>query len=106
VEKRYVNKFSEIAGLPEEQQFIFLEIARVEAFVTMKLSGLSALYLFGSLLAFFIPVAIVIFYFDYNLIAISLTLAAALGAQIYVNSRLQAQLIRRGLQAVLSRTEV
>jgi hypothetical protein len=104
--KSYINKFPEIAHLPPQQQAELLERARVQAFVNMKLSGRSALYLFGSLLITFIPVVMAIWYFQglsYVTVAVS---AVSVLLHLSINHQLQAKLIRKGLPAVLSDTDV
>ena len=104
--KPYINKFPEIAALSPQEQLDLLEQARVKAFVELKLSGMSALYMFGSLLVSFLPVVISLWYFQdlsYLTIAIS---ALSIALHLCINHHLQAKLLRTGLGAVLSQSAV
>nr|WP_136250813.1 hypothetical protein [Ningiella ruwaisensis] len=102
--KRYVNRFCEISHLSEAEQVSLLEKARVEAFVKMKLSGRSAIYMFGSLLACSgIGLVGGTLLFGYESIYFFIILAISIFANNYINARLQGTLIRRGLTNILSK---
>jgi hypothetical protein len=49
--KSYIGYFSEIRDLEKSEQEELLELARYEAFTTLKLNGISALYFVISLLS-------------------------------------------------------
>ena len=52
--KSYIGYFSEIRDLEKSKQEELLELARYEAFTTLKLNGMSALYFVISLLSCFL----------------------------------------------------
>jgi hypothetical protein len=104
--KAYVNCYSEISHLPVDEQESLLEKARYEAFVQLKPSGLSALYLFGSLLLFFLPFALSIVFFGAFLIPTLLLFVVFLIGQSLLNKYLQGKLIRKGLRSILLDSDV
>ena len=102
----YVNCYPEISHLPVKEQEDLLEKSRYEAFVKLKLSGLSALYLFGSLLLCFLPLALSIIFFGAYSLPTLLLFCVFLFGQTLLNKYLQRKLIRKGLSSILSGTEV
>lgn len=102
----YVNCYPEISHLPVKEQEDLLEKARYEAFVKLKLSGLSALYLFGSLLLCFLPLALSIIFLGAYSIPTLLLFVVFLFGQTLLNKYLQRKLIRKGLSSILSGTEM
>lgn len=102
----YLHYFPEISHLTADEQAKILEKARYEAFVTLKLSGISAFYLCGSLVLFFLPVALAIHLFGFFSILALLVFAISVTGPTFLNKYLQAKLIQQGLNRVLSGCDV
>ena len=104
--KAYLHYFPQISHLPADEQAKILEKARYEAFVTLKLSGISAFYLFGSLVLFFLPVALAIHLFGFFSIPALLVFAISVTGPTFLNRYLQGKLIQQGLNGVLRDCDV
>ena len=100
--KAYINYYSEISHLSVDEQVKILEKARYEAFVNLKLSGKSACYFSGSLVLFFLPVALSILFFGFYSIPTLLLFVISVTGPTLLNRYLQSKLIRKGLKSVLS----
>ena len=99
--KMYVGFFSEIKARSSAEQMKILEKARFYSFTTLKLNGRSVLYgCLCSLLAFFPPVAIKLYY-SFGPIVSVLVGGVSLYLSIMLFEILQETFIRKGLVAVL-----
>jgi hypothetical protein len=102
----YINYYPEISHLSADEQEKILEKARYEAFVNLKLSGISACYLFGSLVLFFVPVALSISFFGFFSMPTLLLFVISVAGPTFLNRYLQSKLIRKGLNSILSDSDV
>jgi hypothetical protein len=92
--------------LSADEQEKILEKSRYEAFVNLKLSGKSACYLFGSLVLCFLPVAGSISFFGFVSIPTLLLFVISVIGPALLNRYLQGKLIRKGLNSILSGSDV
>ena len=104
--KAYVNYYPEISHLPVDEQEKILEKARYEAFVNLKLAGISAFYLCGSLVLFFLPVALSIYLFGFFSMPTLFLFVISVTGPTFLNRYLHSKLIRKGLNRILSNSDV
>lgn len=100
--KDYINYFTEISELSIGEQEDVLEKARYEAFVNLKLSGVSAFYFVSTILLGFSFVAASAFYFGYQSLYNLIALALGIFVQLYLTKWLNGRLLYKGLKSVLS----
>uniref|UniRef100_UPI002FE0A44C hypothetical protein n=1 Tax=Alteromonas sp. S015 TaxID=3117401 RepID=UPI002FE0A44C len=99
--KSFINYFPEIASLDESEQETLLEQARYAAFAKLNLSGQSALFFIGSLLAGFSVPVLTLCIFGYSIL--SAAIASGLGCvlALILHKKLYGKLIKKGLDEVL-----
>ncbi|GEM_PF-1425918 len=101
--KAYINYFSQIASLSDEEQFKVLEKARYCAFTELKLNGKSVAYLIFSIALGFVAPVISFMLFGFS--NIHNAVATAIGGVVVhlVYKKLNATLLEKGLNEVLKR---
>lgn len=102
----FINLYPEISHFSSDEQKDILQKARYEAFVNLKLSGISACYFFGSLALCFIPLALSISFFGSFSLPTLLFFGISILGSILLNKYLQSKLIRKGLKRILSDSDV
>jgi hypothetical protein len=99
--KSYINYFSEIASLDDEEQLEILERARYCAFTDLKLNGKSAAYFILSIaLGFLVPVASFVL-LGFSIIHNALAAGVGVVLSLLVYKKLYATILKKGLDKVL-----
>jgi hypothetical protein len=102
--KSYIGYFSEIRDLEKSKQEELLELARYEAFTTLKLNGMSALFFVISLLSCFLFAIGSYWLFGYFLLANSIAIGMGVVISLFMQRTLNGCLLRKGLSVVLAKT--
>ena len=101
--KSYIGYFPEISNLENSKQQELLELARYEAFTTLKLNGISALYIVISLLSVLLFAFGSYWLFGYSLLVNSIALGMGICISLIMQRKLNGRLLRKGLSVVLAK---